>query len=119
MIKHLFLVGAGGMLGSMLRYLVFILLKNQTFPFATLAVNITGSFVIGLVAGLALRNASFDNWQLFIATGLCGGFTTFSAFSIECVELFQQQRYSAVIIYIIVSVVIGILAAFCGMMLTK
>ncbi len=114
------MVGIGGMIGSMLRYATIIYIKNQPFPYATFAVNIVGSFAIGAIAGLALRNATFNNeWRLFLATGICGGFTTFSSFSLECLHLLQQNRYLAATTYIGASVILGISCALGGWMLTK
>jgi CrcB protein len=120
MLKNLLLVGAGGMLGSMLRYLVTVFIRPQSFPFATLWVNITGCLVIGVVMGMALRSEPFDNnWKLFLATGICGGFTTFSAFSLECVQFMQQQRYSAMLAYVVLSIVLGLAATFAGIQLAR
>ncbi|MDB5191648.1 MAG: crcB-like protein [Segetibacter sp.] len=119
-IKNLFIVGLGGMLGSMLRYVFYTIIKGNTFPFATLTVNILGSLIIGLVAGVALKNATFNNdWRLFLATGICGGFTTFSAFSLECMEMMQQNRYAATAIYIATSIIAGLAAAVAGVWLSR
>jgi len=120
MIKNLLFVGLGGMLGSMLRYLIAVVIKAPAFPAATLTVNIIGSFIIAVVLGYAMKNAQFEmNWRLFFATGVCGGFTTFSAFSIECMQLLQQQRYQTFIFYVGLSIVGGISATFAGVWLTK
>ena len=70
MIKQLLLVGLGGMIGSILRYLTIISFKNQPFPFGTLLVNITGSFVIGIIAGLSMKNVVSPELRLFAATGI-------------------------------------------------
>jgi CrcB protein len=114
------MVGLGGMIGSMLRYAAVVYIRNQPFPYATFAVNIVGSFSIGAIAGLALRNAAFNNdWRLFLATGICGGFTTFSSFSLECLHLLQQNRYLAATFYIAASVILGISCALVGWILTK
>lgn len=120
MIKNLLLVGLGGMLGSMLRYFISVVIKTPSFPSATLTVNLVGSFVIALVLGSALKSSQFElNWRLFLATGVCGGFTTFSAFSVECVQLLQQQRYQTFILYVSLSIVGGLSATFAGLWLTK
>lgn len=120
MIKSFLLVGFGGMIGSMLRYLFTLIIKPSSFPYATLLVNIIGCFVIGLVIGATLRNgATNDNWKLFLATGICGGFTTFSAFSYECIQLMGQQRFGAVFLYISLSVLLGLAATFAGLQLAK
>ncbi len=115
MIKNILLVAAGGGLGSALRYGCYLLLKNQPFPFATVLINIAGSFVIGIIMALSIKDNNFsDNYKLFFATGLCGGFTTFSAFSYENVELIQTGRYNLVFLYILASVIAGIVAAWFG-----
>lgn len=118
-IKNLMLVGFGGMLGSMLRFTVYMLFGNEHFPFSTLLINIAGSFVIGIVIGLAARHAISGDWRLFLATGICGGFTTFSAFSIEAVSLLQQSRSTAALLYIFGSVVFSLVAAFAGYSIGK
>ncbi len=120
MFKSFLLVGIGGMIGSMLRYLFSVLIKPQSFPYATLSVNILGSFLIGLIMGFVLKNeAVSQNWKLFLATGICGGFTTFSAFSLECIQLLDQQRYAATIGYIGLSIILGLAATFAGIQLTR
>lgn len=120
MIKNFVVVGIGGTIGSILRYAAIVAIKNASFPYATFSVNILGSFIIGAIAGFALRDATFgDEWRLFLATGICGGFTTFSTFSLECLQMLQQNRYGAAGIYIATSVILGIAAAFGGWALTK
>lgn len=120
MLRNFVLIAIGGMLGTVMRFFVSVVLRAGAFPFATLLVNILGCFIIGLVFGVAIKNIHFDtHYRLFLATGFCGGFTTFSAFSIELVQLLQQQRYSVFIFYFLVSVVGGLLATFAGLWLTK
>jgi CrcB protein len=119
MMKSLLLVGVGGMIGSVLRYLTVISFRNETFPYGTLVVNVVGSLVIGIVAGFITKNIISPELRLFFATGVCGGFTTFSAFSAESLELLNQHKYGIAFIYILISFTLGITAAFCGWMLTK
>ncbi len=115
MLKNLFLVGLGGGIGSMLRYGATLLISPRYFPYATLAVNITGSFIIGVVFAMSIKDEVFlNNWKLFLATGFCGGFTTFSAFSIENLGLLQHGKYGLAFTYIISSIVFGIMATFWG-----
>jgi fluoride exporter len=115
MIKNLLLVGLGGSIGSMVRYAASLLIKSKLFPFATLSVNIIGSFIIGLVFAMSIKEDGIsDNWKLFLTPGICGGFTTFSAFSLENVELLQSGKIGMALTYIILSVVLGIAAAFLG-----
>jgi fluoride exporter len=120
MLKNLFLVGFGGAAGSMLRFLFGIWFKHSSFPLATLLVNIIGSFVIGMVIAFSLRNNTFEaNWKLLLATGLCGGFTTFSAFSAEGLQMLQQQRYGILILYVAGSILLGLLATWLGFSIAK
>lgn len=115
MLKNFLLVGLGGGLGSMLRYGTSLLLNSKLFPWATLAVNIAGSFIIGIVFALSIRQEPLPhNWKLFLAAGICGGFTTFSAFSLENMGLLQSGKYGMAIAYSIASIVFGIAAAFIG-----
>jgi len=109
------LVGLGGGLGSILRYGASLLIHTKIFPYATLVVNIMGSFIIGVVFALSIREEGLSgNWKLFLATGICGGFTTFSAFSLENMGLIQSGKYGMVLTYILISLVLGILATFLG-----
>ena len=80
-----------------------------------LVVNITGSFIIGIVFALSIKEAGLsNNWKLFLATGICGGFTTFSAFSLENMGLLQSGKYGMAFTYIALSIVLGIVATFLG-----
>jgi len=119
MIKNFLLVGLGGCLGSMLRFAAWYLFRTADFPYATLLVNIAGSLIIGIVIGLGIRDANFSqHWRIFLATGICGGFTTFSAFSIENVLMLQNGKYLLSIAYISASIVFGIAASWIGYKLT-
>lgn len=115
MTKNLLLVGLGGALGSVLRYSISFLLDSKKIPFATLAVNITGSFVIGILLALSIKEQAIsDNWKLFLATGVCGGFTTFSAFSLENLAFLQNGKYYIAILYIFSSIILSIAATWLG-----
>ena len=115
MFKNLLLVGLGGGIGSILRYMAWHFFRSSNFPLSTLLVNIAGSLIIGIVIGLSLKDAGFsNNWKLFIATGICGGFTTFSAFSMENLQMMQQGKYLLSLLYISASVILGITAAWFG-----
>lgn len=109
--KNILLVGLGGMIGSMLRYQFGLWLTSKTLqiPIGTLAVNIIGSFLIGLLAGTLTKNPSFS---LLLITGLCGGFTTFSAFSLENLKLIQSGQIWTAVLYTGLSVGAGILSCF-------
>ncbi len=117
------LAGLGGFLGSTLRYTVGELLRKiwqQPFPLGTFAVNIIGSFIIGLAAGLLAKYTMSDSGlKYFIITGFCGGFTTFSSFSIENIQLIKQDHWQIALLYIATSIVFGLLAVFLGFFLTK
>ena len=115
MIKNLLFVAAGGGIGAVLRYAMYLLVKPQSFPFTTLFINIAGSFLIGIILAYSLKENNFsENAKLFLATGICGGFTTFSAFSLENMQLLQAGKYNLAFIYIVASVVAGIVAAALG-----
>ncbi len=119
MLRNFILVGLGGMVGSVLRYLAAVLIKHPSFPLSTFIVNFAGSFIIAAVLGISLKNQVFDqNWRVFLTTGVCGGFTTFSTFSVESFQLLQQQRYATFALYIGLSLVAGIAAVFSGFWLT-
>jgi fluoride exporter len=119
MFKNFLLVGVGGMAGSMLRYLFSVIIKHNSFPYSTFVVNIIGSFIIGLTMAVAAKQQNFTHYTLLLATGICGGFTTFSAFSWESVQMLQQQRYTTLAIYILLSIVLGIAATFLGYTILK
>lgn len=120
MLKNLILVALGGMTGSVLRYLVSLLIKSDSFPYATLVVNIIGCFVIGLVLTITLNSKTdLQQLRLFVATGICGGFTTFSAFSAECILLLQQQKFFTALTYILISVITGLAATFAAFSIAK
>mgnify|MGYP003462343289 FL=1 len=115
MIKNLLLVGLGGAIGSMLRYAGSVLISSKTFPYATLTVNIIGSFIIGIIFAISIKEeVLFNNWKLFLATGICGGFTTFSAFSLENMSLLQSGKYGMAVAYVCLSILLGIGATFSG-----
>src|SRR5687768_13702450 len=113
------LVGAGGAIGSVMRYAVSLITGTAIFPYATFIVNISGSFIIGILLGLVTRNDITDHGWKFLAIGVCGGFTTFSAFSLEGFKLLQEQRYFIFLLYIVASITAGLLATYAGYMLSK
>ncbi len=110
-------VAMGGAVGSVLRYLVtlFMTPAGATFPLATLLVNVTGSFLLGLLSRLFDAPDSNQLVRLALTTGLCGGFTTFSTFSAETLLLLQQGRTGRAVAYIALSLTLGLGAAALGM----
>ncbi len=115
--KILLVIGTGSFIGGILRYLLSVLVQTKflsSFPFGTLTVNITGCFLIGLVFGLTERGNIAPEWRLFLVTGLLGGFTTFSAFSLESVSLFRDGQFFYAAAYIFSSIIAGIIATFTG-----
>lgn len=121
--RNILLVASGGAVGSVLRYLLHRLLydvKPNIFPLGTFVVNIAGCFLIGIVAGYSYSHLPLSpEWKLLLITGFCGGFTTFSAFSYEGVELIQQQRFIVFFVYFAASICLGLAATFAGLWLTK
>ncbi len=110
-IKNIAVVGAGSFIGGAARYLVSVLIKGigKGSPWATLAVNLAGCFLIGLLWGYFSRSASESSkWALFLTVGLCGGFTTFSTFSKEALMMLQSGNFWGFAGYIALSVIAGI-----------
>ena len=123
MIKSILLVGLGGAAGSILRFLCqrwANSITNLSFPLGTFLVNITGCFLIGVFFSYGAKHANFSyNIQLLLMTGLCGGFTTFSAFTLEGMGLLKQDKTGLFLIYIGGSVLLGLLATWIGIRIAK
>lgn len=120
--KLLLAIGTGSFFGGILRYLLSQLLQSKVttdFPIGTFAVNIIGCFCIGLVFALTDRGSLSAEWKLIIATGLLGGFTTFSAFSVETVNLLRDGQLWYAAGYAVSSVLIGLLATFAGILTAR
>ena len=116
------LVFLGGGLGSSLRYLLSRCFSNleTSIPYGTLLVNVLGSFFIGIFIGLSLKNDTLSqNQVLFLTVGFCGGFTTFSSFSLENVTLLKNGDYVQFGIYILTSIFLGILAVLFGLSIVR
>lgn len=116
-------IALGGALGSVLRFAAVSYLTplpGFRFPIGTFAVNILGSFLIGVAYVLLIEKASVPvEWRLFFITGILGGFTTFSAFSLELLKLFQEGYVLTAVAYASSSVVLGLLMALVGIALTQ
>jgi CrcB protein len=123
MIKTLLLVGTGGFLGSISRFLASRFMQNifpSAFPFGTFFVNITGCFLLGLIYGISEKSAILTSgWKLFLVIGFCGGFTTFSTFANENLALLRSGEFFHFFLYTALSVFLGIAATFIGVLLTK
>ena len=116
-IKNIAVVGAGSFIGGAARYLVSLAMKGigKGFPWATLAVNLLGCFLIGLLWGYFSRSASESSkWALFLTVGLCGGFTTFSTFSKEALMMLQAGNFWGFAGYIVLSVTAGVVLVALG-----
>jgi len=123
MFKTLLLVGTGGFLGSIARYLASRFLQNSfssSFPYGTFFVNIAGCLLIGIIYGLSERSSMLTpGWKLFLAAGFCGGFTTFSTFANENLALLRDGEFFYFFLYTGLSVFLGIAATFLGVLITK
>lgn len=120
--KQLILVFVGGGFGSALRFIIGKWLNNTEngIPYGTLAANIIGSLLIGIILGFAAKNESLSESQaLLLATGFCGGFTTFSTFAYENYAFLKSGDFASFAIYTITSFTLGFLAVFLGMYLVK
>lgn len=120
--KQLLLVFVGGGFGSVLRFLVgkWLNASNGGFPYGTFTANIVGSLLIGIILGLAAKNNSLSESQtLLLATGFCGGFTTFSTFAYENQAFLKSGDFTSFALYTIASFVVGFLAVFLGMYLAR
>jgi len=123
MLKNLLIIGTGGFLGSVVRYLVSQLNLTVSFhsiPVGTLIVNVAGSFIIGFLTGIAEKSMILTpEWRLFLMVGLCGGFTTFSAFANENLMLIHNGQLMSVLLYTGLSLFHGFLAVYLGYVTTN
>jgi CrcB protein len=118
--QNILLVGFGGFLGSIARYklggLVLHMTAQGRFPYGTFMVNVLGCMAVGVLAGVVERYNVFDsNTRLFIFTGLLGGFTTFSAFGLETMQLIRRGDLGTTVLYAGGSIVLGITAVWLGL----
>jgi fluoride exporter len=118
MIKNIILVAFGGALGSVFRYLIsyfFTKTTTNSFPWSTFTVNILGCLLIGILFGyIQKNNIQTETLKILAITGFCGGFTTFSAISLENFQLYQNNQFGLLILYTAASILIGFLAVFLG-----
>ncbi|CZT34999.1 fluoride efflux transporter CrcB [Rhizobium sp. 9140] len=120
---NVLLVAVGGALGSVLRYLcgvASVRLMGAGFPWGTLFVNITGSFLIGVLSEvIARRFGASPELRLFLVTGVLGGYTTFSAFSLDAAMLAEQGHFGSAVLYVALSLVLSGLGVFAGLALMR
>ena len=110
-----FFVAIGGAAGAMGRYAISLIPFKTEFPWLTLMTNIIGALLIGFIVGVVNENDTISpNTVLFWKTGVCGGFTTFSTFSLEAFTLFEKKAYLSGGIYVVLSVTCCLVGVFCG-----
>jgi CrcB protein len=117
------IVFLGGGLGAALRHAVNVLFTpvgGASFPYATMGINVVGSFLMGAIVGFfALQGHASQHWRLFLTTGILGGFTTFSAFSLEAVLLYERGQLLSAALYVSLSVAFAILGLVAGLFLMR
>lgn len=123
MLKSILLIGLGGAIGSIFRYLTTLLIGKywtNHLPLATLITNVVGCLLIGIFIGLLDRQQAPNNeLKWLLVTGFCGGFTTFSTFSLENINLLQNGNVGTAFLYIGLSVILGLAAVWLGLFLSK
>ena len=108
-------VALGGAIGAVCRYVISLIPVKTTFPVLTLITNILGAILIGFIVGVAAERENVSpNMVLFLKTGVCGGFTTFSTFSLEAFQLFENKMYAYGSIYVALSVGCCLVGIWCG-----
>ena len=120
-------VALGGALGAWLRYLTAVAWSRAigpaaaaAYPWATLAVNAVGSLLMGLLTGWLLRHGDQgEGWRLLLGVGVLGGFTTFSAFSLDLVQMIERGQLGSALVYSAVSLAVGVAALFAGLALIR
>ena len=114
MLQQIGLVAIGGAIGAGLRYMIGTWISYETFPMATITVNLVGSFLLGIIALSTSQNLISTELALFIGTGVVGAFTTMSAFSVDTIELLQDGNTSTAGLYVILTFTLCPILAWCG-----
>ena len=121
--KTLMVIGTGGFIGSVSRFLASKYIQNlmfSSFPWGTFAVNITGCFLIGLFYGISERGGFLTaEWRLFLTVGFCGGYTTFSTFAQENLGMIRDGEFYYFLLYTGLSIFLGLTATYLGNLITK
>src|SRR5512137_1969151 len=116
-------IGAGAFLGANLRYFLQTWTTNRwglVFPYGTLIINVSGSLILGFFITLVTQRVVVSpEWRAFVAVGLLGGFTTFSSFSVETLNMMQTDRWLLAALYITGNVGLGVLSAYLGVILAR
>ena len=119
MFLTIILVFCGGGIGASLRYLLGLIPTFHSFPLITLLINIFGSFIIGIIAGISEEKGLSNNLISFIKVGVLGGFTTFSSFSLDTITLFKKSDKLGTILYLGLSITLSLIACYLGELLVK
>lgn len=123
MLRTLFIIGTGGFLGSVMRYLVQVFMEkglSSSFPWGTFVANVAGSFIIGIVYALAEKGDCLSTeWRMFFAVGFCGGFTTFSSFAYNNFTMLKDGTFGQFLWNVGGSLFFGLLAVYLGITLVK
>ena len=115
------IVGLGGFIGAIIRYLIGLIpvSPQNGFPIKTLLINILGAFVIGLVVAFGAKKEWNPQLILFLKVGICGGFTTFSTFSLETAQLIKSGSIGVAVLYVALSILLGVTAAMLPEIIAK
>jgi len=122
MLKEIIAVFIGGGIGSILRFLVnkIEIISENNFPYSTFISNFLGCFILGLVLGYFIKSENPNSVLfVFLTVGLCGGFTTFSSFSYENLQLLQNGEILTFLVYLLGSLIVGIISVYIGMLIFK
>jgi CrcB protein len=123
MLRTLLIVGTGGFIGSVMRYLIQVYVEKglvSTFPWGTFVANIAGSFIIGIVFAFAEKGSLLNaEWRMFLAVGICGGFTTFSSFAFNNFTMIEERSIGQLLLNVGGSLFFGIMAVYLGIILVR